>query len=254
MNKQLPGFARRILIILFWIILWQFAASLIRNHIFLVGPIDTLRALCEQIVLPDFWSAIAFSFWRISIGFFLAFFLGLFTGSLAYRFPIVSEFLEPPVQLMKTVPIASFVILALIWTGSRNLSVFISFLVVYPMIHVNTKAGLLSTNPELLEMASVFHIPLIRRVWYLYRGALYPYLKSACRTALGMGFKSGIAAEVIGVPGGSIGEGLYLAKIYLSTAELFAWTFMIIVVSTLFEKLFLWTLKKFAGKGALIDE
>ena len=242
MNKQLPGFARRILIILFWIILWQFAASLIRNHIFLVGPVDTLRALCEQALLPAFWSAILFSFGRICLGFFLAFFLGLFTGSLAYRFPIVSEFLEPPVQLMKTVPIASFVILALIWTGSRNLSVFISFLVVYPMIHVNTKAGLLSTNPELLEMASVFHIPLIRRVWYL------------CRTALGMGFKSGIAAEVIGVPGGSIGEGLYLAKIYLSTAELFAWTFMIIVVSTLFEKLFLWILKKFAGKGALIDE
>ena len=254
MNKQLPGFARRILIILFWIILWQFAASLMRNHIFLVGPVDTLRALCEQALLPAFWSAILFSFGRICLGFFLAFFLGLFTGSLAYRFPIVSEFLEPPVQLMKTVPIASFVILALIWTGSRNLSVFISFLVVYPMIHVNTKAGLLSTNPELLEMASVFHIPLIRRVWYLYRGALYPYLKSACRTALGMGFKSGIAAEVIGVPGGSIGEGLYLAKIYLSTAELFAWTFMIIVVSTLFEKLFLWILKKFAGKGALIDE
>ena len=85
-----------------------------------MGPVDTLRALCEQILLPDFWSAIAFSFWRISIGFFLAFFLGLFTGSLAYRFPIVDEFLEPPVQLMKTVPVASFVILALIWTGSLN--------------------------------------------------------------------------------------------------------------------------------------
>ena len=172
-NKIAPRLHPQILIILFWIILWQFAASLIRNHIFLVGPVDTLRALCEQALLPAFWSAILFSFGRICLGFFLAFFLGLFTGSLAYRFPIVSEFLEPPVQLMKTVPIASFVILALIWTGSRNLSVFISFLVVYPMIHENTKAGLLSTNPELLEMASVFHIPLIRRVWYLYRGALY---------------------------------------------------------------------------------
>ena len=73
MNKQLPGFARRILIILFWIILWQFAASLIRNHIFLVGPIDTLRALCEQALLPAFWSAILFSFGRICLGFFLLF-------------------------------------------------------------------------------------------------------------------------------------------------------------------------------------
>lgn len=92
MDHRFSGFLRRLSIILFWIVLWQTAASLIRNHIFLVGPVDTLRALCEQIVLPDFWSAIAFSFWRISIGFFLAFFLGLFTGSLAYRFPIVDEF------------------------------------------------------------------------------------------------------------------------------------------------------------------
>lgn len=117
MDHRFSGFLRRLSIILFWIVLWQTAASLIRNHIFLVGPVDTLRALCEQILIPDFWSAIAFSFGRISIGFFLAFFLGLFTGSLTYRFPIVDEFLEPPVQLMKTVPVASFVILALIWTG-----------------------------------------------------------------------------------------------------------------------------------------
>ena len=174
MDHRFSVFLRRLSIILFWIVLWQTAASLIRNHIFLVGPADTLRALYEQIVLPDFWSAIAFSFWRISIGFFLAFFLGLFTGSLAYRFPIVDEFLEPPVQLMKTVPVASFVILALIWTGSKNLSVFISFLVVYPMIHVNTKAGLISADRELLEMAEVFHIPFIRRALYIYRTALYP--------------------------------------------------------------------------------
>ena len=235
MDKHFSRFVRRFSIILFWIVLWQIAASVIRNRIFLVGPVDTLRALFEQVQNPSFWSAIAFSFARICVGFFLAFFFGLFTGSLAYRFPIVDEFLEPPVQLMKTVPVASFVILALIWTGSKNLSIFISFLVVYPMIHVNTKAGLLSTDRELLEMAVVFHVPFVRRALYIYRGALYPYLKSACRTALGMGFKSGIAAEVIGVPDGSIGEGLYLAKIYLSTAELFAWTVVIIAVSSLFE-------------------
>ena len=97
-------------------------------------------------------------------------------------------------------------------------------------------------------MASVFHIPLIRRVWYLYRGALYPYLKSACRTALGMGFKSGIAAEVIGIPTGSIGEKLYKSKVYLETPDLFAWTIVIIFVSMTFEKIFLFFLKKITGE------
>ena len=53
---------------------------------------------------------------------------------------------------------------------------------------------------------------------------------------------SGIAAEVIGIPDASIGEQLYYAKLYLDTGGLFAWTFVIIVASSLFESLFLWLL------------
>ncbi len=81
-----------------------------------------------------------------------------------------------------------------------------------------------------------------KKLLYIYRPALRPYLISGCRVALGMGWKSGVAAEVIGVPSHSIGEKLYMAKIYLSTADLFAWTLVIIVISALFEKFFLWLL------------
>ena len=224
---------------------------IIKNRILLVGPIDTLRALSVLIVSADFWSAIWFSFARISLGFFIAFFVGLLTGTLAYWKPIIDEFLAPPIHFMKSIPVASFVILALIWAGSENLSVFISFLVVYPVIHVNTLAGLASTDMKLLEMAHVFHVPIWRQAMSIYRVSLYPYLASAMKTALGMGFKSGIAAEVIGVPDGSIGEGLYMSKIYLSTAELFAWTLEIICISVLFEKVFLLLLKKATGKGVV---
>ena len=118
------------------------------------------------------------------------------------------------------------------------------------MIHINTLAGLLSADEKLLEMAQVFHVPVWKQAVWIYRISLYPYLKSACRTALGMGFKSGIAAEVIGVPGGSIGEGLYMSKIYLNTADLFAWTLTIIAVSAVFEKGMLLLLRLIAGKGA----
>lgn len=251
---KLSSWQKRAAIILFWLILWQLAATAIQNQILLVGPIDTLRALSALIISMDFWGAIWFSFGRISLGFFLAFFIGLITGAMAYWKPVINEFLAPPIHFMKSIPVASFVILALIWTGSENLSVFISFLVVYPVIHVNTLAGLKSTDPKLLEMAHVFHVPLWRRALFIYRASLYPYLASAMKTALGMGFKSGIAAEVIGVPGGSIGEGLYMSKIYLSTAELFAWTLVIICVSVLFEKVFLLLLKKAAGKGAVTSD
>ena len=97
-------------------------------------------------------------------------------------------------SLIRSVPVASFVILALIWIGSESLSVFISYLVVLPMIYVNTRAGLWATDPKLLEMARVFRMTAFKKVRYIYVPALMPYLVSGCKTALGMSWKSGIAA------------------------------------------------------------
>ena len=232
------GWPKKLLLILFWILIWQICSMAVKSQILLVGPLETLRSFSVQLFLPDFWSALGFSF---------------VTGACAYWKPLIGEFLDPPIQFMKSIPVASFVILALFWTGAENLSIFISFIVVYPMIHVNTLAGLLSADPKLLEMARVFRVPVWKQAVYIYRGALYPYLKSACRTALGMGLKSGIAAEVIGVPDGSIGEGLYLSKIYLDTADLFAWTITIILISVIFEKGILLLLYLAAGKEAEYD-
>lgn len=249
--KHSLSWSKKAIILLFWLIVWQLAAGLIHNRILLVGPQDTLRAFVDQLRTLPFWKSVWFSVSRICLGLCLAFCAGLLTGILSVWKKWVGEFLELPVQIMKSVPIASFVILALIWTGSENLSVFISFLVAYPVIHVNTAAGLLAADGQLLEMAEVFEVPIWRRAGFIYRTALYPYLESALKTAVGMGFKSGIAAEVIGVPDGSIGAGLYLSKIYLDTAGLFSWTLVILAVSVLFENVILFVLKKAAGRGVV---
>ena len=242
-------FIRKTAVILFWLVLWQAGSVLIDNSIIFVGPLDMVMALLVQLPSLGFWKTIAFSFGKISLGFLSAFFLGILLGSGGYRFPLLRELLEPVILLMKSIPVASFVILALIWIGSKQLSVFISFLVVFPIIYVNTIAGLESTDKKLLEMAQVFRVSTWRRIRFIYVPALLPYLISGCKVALGMSWKSGIAAEVIGVPSSSIGEKLYMAKIYLSTADLFAWTFVIIVISALFEQLFLYLLKKAAGRS-----
>ena len=145
---------------------------------------------------------------------------------------------------MKSVPVVSFVILALIWAGSKRLSLFISFVVVFPMIYESVLAGLASADSGLLEMAQVFRIPFTRTFRFIYLPALLPYLAANCRSAIGMGIKSEIAAEVIGIPEHSIGEQLYYSKLYLDTAGLFAWTFVIIIVSAVFERIFLYFLGK----------
>ncbi len=233
---------KRAIMILFWIFLWQAASSALHNNIILVGPLEVLQSLLSQILTMEFWKTIAFSFGKISLGFLLSFIAGIIAGGAAFRFPLLEDFLEPPMSFLKSVPVASFIILALIWIGSKNLSLFIAFLVVFPMIYIHTMAGFRSADKKLLEMARVFRMPPVKKLFYIYRPALLPHLISGCRVALGMSFKSGIAAEVIGVPDHSIGEKLYMAKIYLSTADLFAWTLVILVISAAFEALFLWLL------------
>lgn len=235
---------RKGLILLFWLAIWQAVGSIIQNTIIFVGPIEMFQALAGQIASPDFWQTIAYSFGKISLGFLCAFAFGILTGAAAYRLRLLREILEPAVLLMKSIPVASFVILALIWMGSKNLSVFIAFTVVFPIIYVNTVSGFEGADPKLLEMAEIFQVSGIKRIYYIYRPALIPYLISGCNVALGMSWKSGIAAEVIGVPDYSIGEKLYMAKIYLNTADLFAWTFVIIIISAVFEKLFILLLRR----------
>lgn len=240
----MDGWKRKTAILTFWLILWQIVSSWINKPIYLVGPIETLQALGRLMGSTSFWRAVWGSLARIGAGFGLAAVMGLLWGSLAHFVSFVKELLSPVVSLMKTVPVASFVILALIWAGAEQLALVISFVVVFPMIYLNTIAGLEATDPQLLEMAQVFRIRWWDRLWQIYRPALAPYLLSACQVALGMSWKSGIAAEVIGTPEFSIGENLYMAKVFFSTDELFAWTAVVIMLSFLFEKGILQILKQ----------
>ncbi len=189
---------RKILILLFWALLWQAASMMVGNSILLTGPADVLKTLASLAVTADFWKTIACSSGKIILGFFLAFAAGLLAGTAAFRLTLLKELLAPVISLMKSIPVASFVILALIWIGSENLCIFISFLVVLPMIYVNTLAGLESTDPKLLEMADVFGVPFLRRIRFLYLPVLLPYLVSGCRVALGMSMQR-ISGDLAGM-------------------------------------------------------
>ena len=156
--------------------------------------------------------------------------------------------------MIKSIPVASFIILVLIWSGSGSLSAVISFLIVLPIIYTNVLEGIRNTDGKLLEMADVFQVSSLMKIKAIYIPAVLPFFTSACKVALGLCWKSGIAAEVIGLPGNSIGEQLYNAKIFLSTGELFGWTLVIVAISFLFEKFFLNMLHRFERRligGAL---
>lgn len=235
----------------FWLAIWQLGSVILNRDSLLpllVSPVQVLVRVAQLSVTTDFWASICFSLLRIAAGFFLAAGLGILLAMLSARFHQVKDILAPVVLAVKTIPVASFIILVLILFSSRSLAAFISFLMVLPIIYTNVLAGIEAADRQLLEMAEVFLIPVGQRIRYIYLPQVIPFFRSGCMVALGLCWKSGIAAEVIGTPSGSIGEHLQQAKIYLDMPDLFAWTLVIVLVSLAFEKTVLallsWTAKR----------
>lgn len=215
-----------------WIVVWQLAAvSLGHGGLFLATPIQTLQALAQLVPTAGFWQRIVFSALRILTGFLLAVVGGLVLGALGARWRWVRIFIEPAMQLIRAMPVASFVILALLWVRSANLSVVVSFTHVLPVVYAGVLAGIADTDTKLLEMAQVYRLPLSARLRYIWLPGIFPSFCESCIAAMGMCWKSGVSAEVIGLPDHSVGDALYRAKITLSTPDVFAWTLVIVLLS-----------------------
>ncbi len=238
-ERTVPRAVRYGAAVLFWLAVWHIASVRIGRDILLVSPIEVVKTLFTFIREASFWHTVWFSFARIAGGFFSALAAGVLLAAVSAALPFVRTLLSPLTAAVKATPVASFIILALLWIPSRNLALFISMLMVFPVIYTNTLTGILSVDKKLLEMARVFRVPFGKRLLFIYLPDVMHFFVSACRVSLGLCWKSGVAAEVIGQPDGSVGDKLYRAKIYLETADLLAWTVVIIAVSAAFEKIFL---------------
>ena len=235
---------RIIIPVALYLIIWEALALYIDSRVLLVSPVRVLLRLFEFMGSTSFWHSIFFSLSRIFLGLVLAVTTSLITGVLSAKSRLVKDMLEPLVMTMKATPVASIVILVLIWVSSRNLSVVISFMMVFPVMHTSIYEGIVNVDCRLIEMADVYGVGKLKRLRYIYIPQAASYFESGITISLGLCFKSGIAAEVIAIPDGSIGEKLYEAKLYLATADLFAWTLAVIVLAKLFEKILLLVVRK----------
>ncbi len=234
---------KKAVILLIWLGLWQITALFVSNPIYFATPVETLRELFVKLREAAFWQSLLGSLLRILGGFFAASFLAFMLAFAVQRYGWLKEFLAPFVSFLKSVPVTAVAVILLIWWGPRYLVLCISLMVVFPNIYSNMQTGLSHADKELLEMAAVFRLRPIDRFLWICRPAYLPYLHSAVSVSLGMCFKSGIAAEIIGLPEFSIGERLYRDKIYLNTAGVFAWVIVILLLSSLTERLIMRLLK-----------
>lgn len=243
-------YIKKAVIVFIWVCIWQVTAVIVNNPIYFASPLETLAELAGKIQTASFWQSVGGSLGRILTGFVSAFALAFVTAFVTVKYTWLGDFLSPFVTFIKSVPIAAVVVILLIWWGPKYLVLCISMMVVFPNIYANMRTGLMNADRGLLEMAKVFDIRPWDKLLWIYRPSYIPYLHSAVSVSLGICFKSGIAAEVIGLPEFAMGERLYRDKIYLNTAGVFAWIIVVLALSALTERLIVSALKLLAGVPA----
>lgn len=243
-ESKTKKYLTKLAVLLIWLGVWQAAFIAVGQQILFASPVQVLLRIFELVTKPAFWQSVALSFLRISAGYLLGVFFGVLLAAVTSRFRFLHALFEPVLTLARSTPVASFIILALVWLQKDYVPIFIVFLIVLPIIWANVRKGIEETDREYLEVAQVFGFGFFKKLKTVYLPCVMPYFAAGCTTALGMAWKSGVAAEVLAMPVRSIGYNLYRSKINIETADLFAWTAVVIVLSVILEKLMVFLLKK----------
>lgn len=239
MERERKNFIKNLLATLFWVAAWHILAICVGNPLLLPTPVQVLLRLWELMATADFWHITAASLGRILLGAVSAMVLGAALAVLTTASSLADSLVAPLMTAVQATPVASFAILVLIWLDRDYVPVLICGMMVLPVVWSNVCAGIRETDPQLLELAKVYRLPRRKVLQRIYVPSVLPYFRAACSSALGLGWKAGIAAEVLTVPKASIGRMISESKLYLLTEDLFAWTLAVVLLSLLLQKLML---------------
>ena len=231
-------------VIVAWLLLWQLTAAIVDSEFLFPSPISVIKRLSELVVTADFWKAAAYSLGRISLGCAGGIIVGTLFGALTAFSKPLYEFFSPLLVTVKTTPVASFIILLLVWVKRSGIPIVIAFLMVVPILWSNVAEGLRNADRQLLEAAKIFRFTRMQKIKGVYIPSVRPSFTAGCTTAIGFSWKAGIAAEILAIPPDTVGYNLYYAKINLEYDDLFAWTAAVIAMSFLLEKAVVKILKK----------
>ena len=267
---------RLLLPLLFWLAVWELLAlavdrralgeawalwrqtgeaaglveRLLQGQRFLLpAPPGVLLALWELAGTAELWGTAALSLARVFGGLLAGVVLGTALGGLTAASRWADALLSPAVRVIRAVPVASFIVLVLLWVERDLVPVVIAALMVLPVVWGNVSRGAAETDAQLLELSRAYRFGRWKALRLVYAPSVLPYFASACRTALGLAWKAGVAAEVLCLPKAAIGTQVYHAKTYLETQDLFAWTLVVLALSFALEGLLGRLLGRLEGKG-----
>lgn len=231
--------AKNLLVVLFWAAVWHILALSLNNPLLLPTPLQVLERLGALAATAAFWKTTLFSLGRILLGITSGIALGVVLAVLSTKISLVHTVISPLITAIQASPVASFSVLVLIWIERDYVPVLICCLMVFPVVWSNVCTGIRGVDPQLLELAHAYRLPRLRTLRRIIVPSVLPHFRTGCSNALGLGWKAGVAAEVLTVPKNSIGKMISEAKLYLETTDLFAWTLAVILLSLILQKLIL---------------
>ena len=237
MRPERTGAWRRLLPAVFWLAVWWLASLAVGKSLLIPSPPEVLRTLGALVVTGAFWRYTGLSLLRITLGLGLGILAGVLTALLTNRFSLLRALLAPAIRVVRATPVASFIILVLLWVANGRVPVVISALVVLPVIWESTSAGLESVDQQLLEFARAYRLTRLDTLRRIVLPSMLPQLSAAVCTAIGLAWKSGVAAEVLCLPKAAVGTQVYFSKLYLDTPALFAWTLVVVALSLTVERI-----------------
>lgn len=227
----------------FWLAVWVFAAALVAQPLILPGPCAVVVALLRLVCDANTWAILAGSGARILGGLALAAVCGDVLAGVSVRSRTFSRLVAPALSFVKATPVACVVVLLLIWLGSARVSIAAVFLMALPGVYFSLVEGLTQADKPLEQMFRLHGV----RGWRLFCAHTWrevlPFVLSCARAVIGMSWKAGVAAELIGMAAGTVGERIYQAKLLIETADLLAWTVLVVAASWACERVLVWLLR-----------
>lgn len=239
----------KIVTCLFWLAIWQAATWLTASKLLLPGPADALLALGGLIRTKKFYMDIGWTAARCIIAMALSFAAGIPAAALSYKSDTARSILSLPVGFFKAVPVMAIIIYVILLAQSDWVAVIVCFFMCFPIVYTNILEGLDAMPSEYLEVGNVYGLSRLERAKYIYAPGLLPQMKAAIGLTAGLSWKAVVAAEVLSIPKYSLGYEMINAKYYLETANLFAYIFVIVVMSMAFEKVINSGLRHIEWKG-----
>ena len=244
MTKVSKKYLITIFSVAFWLVVWELIALVVSNPLIFVGPIDTAIALIKELGSASFWTSVFITLLEVCSSFLLAFILGVSLSLVGSSVAVIKALLDPLVAFFKSVPVACITVILLLWTGPFFLVFFVVFLLVFPAFYGASQEAYRSFVSEEKNGLSTLSLSSKQLLYAYFLPRLVESIKHVSKSVVGMSWKAAIAAQVIGLVGLGLGDGVYRAKVLLDVPSLFALTFVVVGLSVLCEYGFLKSIEK----------